>query len=353
MRVFCLVAGVIICAGGVVVAQQDEAFELIVCPATEENKRNTEGSIVVLEDGTLLLAYSRYRATSGDNEYADIAAKTSTDGGRTWSADFLLQPNDAKLSVRVAHLLRLQSGKIGFCYSRVNSESDASMWWRVSEDECKTWFEPVRVTQPGYCVAGPDSLLQLRSGRIIEPCSFTPNYKEHPRYANVVCYSDDEGQSWQRCQPIQTPGGGNFDEPAVVELKDGRLLMLGRTTPGPMYQCFSEDGGATWTTPEPSPLIHPASPATLKRIPSTGDLLVVWNNSTSHRWPLTAAISQDEGKTWEHFRDLETETPGVSQYAYASVAFYQDRVLLTYWVMNAVGLSLKFRSIPVSWFYAG
>jgi hypothetical protein len=37
-------------------------------------------------------------------------------------------------------------------------------------------------------------------------------------------------------------------------------------------------------------------------------------------------------------------------YAYTSVTFNGDRALLTYYVARAGLLSLKFKSIPISWF---
>ena len=82
-----------------------------------------------------------------------------------------------------------------------------------------------------------------------------------------------------------------------------------------------------------------------------GTLLLAYSRFCGGTADHAAAISQDEGKTWGHFRDLETESPGVSQYAYASMAFHEDRVLLTYWVIDDNGINLKFRSLPVSWFY--
>ena len=74
------------------------------------------------------------------------------------------------------------------------------------------------------------------------------------------------------------------------------------------------------------PLTAPESPATIRRIPSTGDLLMIWNNTyvqgSGHggkRTPLTTAISHDEGITWRHVRNLE-EDPNQT-FAYASLAF--------------------------------
>lgn len=51
------------------------------------------------------------------------------------------------------------------------------------------------------------------------------------------------------------------------------------------------------------------APALLKRISSTGDILVHWNNVASKsnwpRTPLTAAISKDECQTWTHYHDID------------------------------------------------
>ena len=95
---------------------------------------------------------------------------------------------------------------------------------------------------------------------------------------------------------------------------------------------------------EPSALLSPVSPATIERIPKTGDLIAVWNDH-SHvsdeirnrkRTPLTVAISRDEGKTWEKAKNLANDPAG--WYCYTAVEFVGDRVLLGY---NAGGAGLK------------
>lgn len=133
-------------------------------------------------------------------------------------------------------------------------------------------------------------------------------------------YSDDGGQSWQRSHNeliVQLEGGfrGNYSfiEPAVVELADGRLLMLGRTNLGVLYRSYSEDRGHTWLAPEPTDLALSPSPCCLRRIPNSSDLLVIWNQISRlelinglYRHRLTCAISKDNGLTWQHHRNLES-----------------------------------------------
>ena len=108
------------------------------------------------------------------------------------------------------------------------------------------------------------------------------------------------------------------------------------------------------------PVIAPEAPATVRRVPATGDLLLVWNNTydpkAGHggkRTPLTAAVSSDEGRTWKHVRDLETDADRT--FAYTSVTFVRDRVVLTYYVSEpkTARLSSRLRSFPVGWLYEG
>jgi sialidase-1 len=147
-------------------------------------------------------------------------------------------------------------------------------------------------------------------------------------------------------------------EPEVVELADGKLLMIVRTQLGHIATSTSDDGGDHWSAPGKFPLEAPEAPATIRTIPATGDLLLIWNNtfdkSQGHggeRTPLTSAISSDGGKTWQHVRNLATSRDHA--YAYTSVLFHKDRVLLSYYVSdNKSGrISSRFRSLPVRWFY--
>ena len=88
----------------------------------------------------------------------------------------------------------------------------------------------------------------------------------------------EEGVMRNRLLP-PGPGNGRNSEEDFVELKDGRPMMWCRTDAGSQYVCFSTDGGETWSAFGPSKIISPyCSPASIERIPKTGDLLLVWNN---------------------------------------------------------------------------
>ncbi len=114
--------------------------------------------------------------------------------------------------------------------------------------------------------------------------------------------------------------------------------------------CWSEPGKLSVQAPE--------APSTLRRIPSTGDLVLIWNNTFTDgaghggsRTPLTAAISSDEGKSWTHVRNLETDSDRT--YSYTSLIFAKDRAVISYWEGEGDRLSSRFRSLPIAWFYEG
>ena len=112
-----------------------------------------------------------------------------------------------------------------------------------------------------------------------------------------------------------------------------------RTTQGCIYRAHSDDGGVHWSVPEPTGLAAPDSPPLVKRIPTTGDLLLLWNNVASHsnwpRTPLTAAVSRDEGETWECVRDVDARPDHDA--AYAAVTFLDDEALVTYYTRPTDG----------------
>lgn len=331
---------------------------LVVAPSSAQYPRNTEGSIVRLSDGTLLLAWSRFYGGIGDASSAEIAACFSRDGGRTWERPFVLQANAGRQNVMSVSQLRLASGRIGFFYLVKNGDDDLQVWARYSSDEAKTWTDPVRVSaSSGYHVMNNDRVVQLSSGRIICPVSFTTDCRKKNLYVSFCLYSDDEGGTWRRSSPDITAPARGAMEPGVVELADGKLMMIIRTQQGRIFQSFSQDKGATWSEAAPSDVVAPEAPASIKRIPGTDRLLLIWNNNyepgASHcgaRTPLTAVVSDDSGRTWCCAKNIEDDP--LTEYAYTSIGFDSGSALLTYYEKpsSSSGLSLIFRRVPISWF---
>jgi hypothetical protein len=211
---------------------------------------------------------------------------------------------------------------------------------RFSTDEAESWSDPTQcIDEPvGYYVVNNDRVSQLGSGRLVVPAA-RHALKGEPFTGNgeVVCaLSDDEGQSWRLSKTtIQPPPDvpSALQEPGVIELKNGRIMMLCRGGGGCQWRSYSDDFGDTWTPIEPTDIMSPVSPATFERIPSTGDILLVWNNHRDidpalkgKRTPYTVAISKDEGQTWENVKNLQDDPH--EWYCYTAMEFVGDTILL-------------------------
>ncbi len=320
-----------------------DTFDVTVAPVGPKNPRNSEAAIIPLKDGSLLLGWTEFYAGSGaDHGPARISGKVSTDGGRTWGRKYTLVKNDGGCNVMEVNLLRLKSGEIALFHCQKNTErTDCRVMMRTSKDEGKT-FGPARQLSPAGKYTGLTNgrSIRLRTGRILLEA-----WEGGDAYC---CLSDDDGKTWHDGKRVR-PAKGCW-EPACIELKDGRVMMLMRTHMGGQYMSLSADGGETWTKPTSTGLKGTAAPVSISRVPTTGHLLAIWNHNpgAKKRNPLTAAISEDEGKTWARFRNLEDRTDDA--WAYPAVTWVKDRALITYFNYKG-GLSLKLKALPANWFY--
>ncbi len=340
-----ILAAITIAAAGADASKLEGAFHLVVAPVGPENPRNSEAAIIALKDGALLLAWTEFYAGSGaDHGPARISGKVSTDGGHTWGEQYTLVDNDGGRNVMEVNFLRLRDGRIALFHLQKNTEStDCRVMMRTSRDEGRTWSDAQQLSPSGrYTGLTNGRSIRLTSGRIL---------LEAWENGDSFCYwSDDDGATWHESKRVK-PGDGSW-EPACVELNDGRVLMLMRTGLGGQYRSVSGDGGETWSDPVLTPLVGTAAPVSISRIPSTGDLLAVWNHNpgsdSSKRNPLTAAVSDDEGETWSHFRNIEDAEDDA--WAYPAVTWVDNHALLTYF-NYAGGLSLQLKILSAEWFY--
>lgn len=313
-----------------------------------EYPRLSEGAFVALKPGTLLFLFTRFRGGAADHSPADLVSIISHDSGRTWdSAPRVVVQNPGGENVMSVSLLRLKSGRIALFYLVKNSLLDCRPVVRFSDDEAATWSAPVAVTTaPGYFVLNNDRVIQLPSGRLIVPLALHRSRGNDPksyqqwdsRGIAVWCLSDDEGRTWREAAdwwalPVRSTSG--FQEPGVVELADGRLFSWARTDQGAQFGGYSTDGGEHWPMLDRTELASPNSPASIKLIPGSSDLLALFNDHSGRfefpkgkRAPLVAAISNDGGKTWPRRKLIESDLQG--WYCYTAIHFTDEAVLLAY-----------------------
>ncbi|NND07335.1 MAG: exo-alpha-sialidase [Saprospiraceae bacterium] len=311
-------------------------------PPQEDNPRNGEGDFITLKNGSILYVYTRFLGDKmSDHAPAQLMSRISEDGGETWSMqDRLEVDREGDWNVMSVSLLRLNRGDLALFYMRKNSLDDCLYYMRTSYDEGLNWSNPelVIADSHGYFVTNNDRIIKLKSGRILIPVS-RHKTKGTPwsHKGEIWCYySDNDGRTWQSTEKVPTPDSVITQEPGLVELQDGRIMMFIRASGGRQYRSYSDDEGLSWSMATSSVLNSPISPASIKRLPSTGDLFMVWNNNgksgpgyfKAKRTPLTVAISKDEDKSWIYLKNIESNPNGM--YCYTAIHEVGDHVLLSY-----------------------
>jgi sialidase-1 len=319
-------------------------------PPSEDNPRNSEGAMLELKNGEILFVYTHFYGGKGDASAAYLGARYSSNGGKLWTdSDDVIIGNEGKENVMSVSLLRLKTGILVLGYMIKNSLSDCKYHIRKSCDEGKTWGKKTCVTNGdfnggAYFVVNNDRIIQTSSGRLLIPAARHPNKERQFRPGEVMVFcSDDEGDTWKHSKsvlyPPDTKDPYGLQEPGVVEIEKNRILMWMRTSYGCQYYSVSEDDGETWTHPVPSPLISPLSPASIKKIPGSGSLLVVYNDHSGikssskgvpyeGRTPLVIRISKDTGKNWTEPFIVEDDPKG--RFCYTSILFIDNKVILSY-----------------------
>jgi sialidase-1 len=353
---------------------------LLVAGATPEHPRQSEAAILELRDGSLRIAWVEFLAGERGGEDDGLnrtATMVSRDRGFSWGdRQVLVETNPGDVNVFSPSFVRLPSGEILFLFLRwqrfdKDKPASYSAFVRRSRDEGRTFSAETPIFRNQPWAFANSTAKRLRSGRILQPLDAQTGalWTNADHGVTGATFSDDDGQTWQVCENwCDLPLRGAM-EAHVEELKDGRLLMVIRNQLGAVFQSHSADSGRTWSKPQTTGLRAPESCPDLVRVPQTGDLMLVWNNSEydpkfrSHygrRSPLSIALSKDEGATWRHVRDIETDpraafsNPGCTFTSWGTV-------LLNYWTcpyhsddaMNTHKIDLKLAIFPVEWLYEG
>jgi predicted neuraminidase len=198
-----------------------------------------------------------------------------------------------------------------------------STWWgmlRTSSDGGKTWSAAQRL--PGECV-GPikNKPVQLANGDLLSPSS-----SEHDGWRVHFERSRDLGKTWEMIGPVNDGKAVSAIQPSILFLGGDKLLALGRTRQGKLFQVGSDDLGKTWGAMSLTALPNPSSgtdAVTLK----DGRHLLIYNHTAKGRSPLNLAVSKD-GQTWQAAFVLESN-PG--EYSYPAIIQTRDGLVHATW----------------------
>ena len=306
-------------------------------PSREGNPRNSEGDFIRLNSGDILYVYTHYYGESADDHAsARLMSRVSHNGGLTWSEeDELVLEDEGQMNVMSVSLLRLRDQSIALFYLVKENAGDCRPYLRYSYDEGKTWTRRIEtIRSPSYNVVNNSRVVLLSDGRIIIPVA-RHAYRGGDLYsyeskATLFCLiSDDGGRHWVQSDDVPNANNIMYQEPGVVELADGRLLMTIRNASGRQYYAYSSDRGETWTDSIASPLVSPASPASIKREPNGDRLVAVWNESPNSRNPLTIALLSPNGMEIISKRTLDkSDETGSRCFCYPALFYASPDVLL-------------------------
>lgn len=243
----------------------------------------------------------------------EVANGIQSDGTRhpTWNP-VLFQPHNAPLMLFY---------KVG---------PTPQTWWgelRTSTDGGRTWSAARRLPDGIY---GPikNKPVQLADGTILSPTSDeTP---EKPSKWRVYFErSTDGGQTWTKTPFLNDGITVGAIQPSILfhdRIGGAKLQALGRTRQGKVFTVSSDDAGKIWG---PMSLLEIANPnsgtdaVTLK----DGRHLLIYNPVPKGRTPLKLAVSRD-GRDWKDVATLEDQ-PG--EYSYPAIIQTADgRVHITY-----------------------
>jgi sialidase-1 len=254
-----------------------------------------------------------------------LAVSTSADGGKSWSDPVEIAPRGADCrnpAFGVAadgaliaaywkaglHAYEDTDGR-GLRYTGGNKEAYAgipAMCVARSADGGRTWQHADAYASELLALASPyGRIISAPDGTLLMSVYGTPRIPiEGARDICILLRSRDDGRTWGEESLV----AAGYNETAYAFLPDGRLLAAARSEAGLVATLFSDDGGDTWSAPEPVTRVgeHPADLTVLR----SGAVQLTFGRRIR---PMGCGVllSDDGGRTWNRDREVLLAGDGI------------------------------------------